>query len=44
MLLSACKFPQTVSYTMWMHRAVVMVLVLIAVIVGVAEKEVKEVG
>lgn len=43
MLLSACKFPWTVSHTMWIHRIVVMALVLIAVIAGVAEK-VEEVG
>ena len=44
MLPSACKFPGIVSYTMWMHRIVMMALVLIAIIVEVAEKEVEEVG
>lgn len=43
MLLSACKFPGIVSYTMWMHGIVVRGLLLIAVIAGVAEKEVEEV-
>lgn len=44
MLLSVCKFPGKVPCTMWIHRILGMLLVLIAVKVVVAEKEVEEVG
>lgn len=44
-LMKGCKFPGTVSCTMWIYRIVMMVLVLIAVIVMIlVEKEAERVG